>query len=150
MPLPPQSGPTNPTNGRWIIENLIAFTLLGLPHVPACRVHPQATKSLSTTLTLSITTLTLLARLKHSNELWSWWTRKHKTTLNQKSITRVILNVGSNRSWIRQGTSRRSSTDKPGTSSKLFPDSLAHYYVQGIDPPRGLFFSSIAIYDPEG
>ena len=64
MPLPPQSGPTNPTNGRWITKNLVSITLLGLQHVSACRVYPQATKSLSTTLTLSITTFNYASKIK--------------------------------------------------------------------------------------
>ena len=64
MPLPSQLGPTSPTNWRWITENLVAITLLGLPHVPACRVHPQATKSLSTMLTLSITTFNSASKIK--------------------------------------------------------------------------------------
>ena len=64
MPLPSLPGPTNPTNGRWITKNLVSITLLGLPHVPACRVHPQATKSLSTMLTLSITTFNSSSKIK--------------------------------------------------------------------------------------
>ena len=78
MPLPSQLGPTSPTNRRWITENLVAITLLGLQHVPAYRVHPQVTRSLSTTLTLTITTFTPTSKDKSTQT--SCDPNKHQST----------------------------------------------------------------------
>jgi hypothetical protein len=55
--------------------------------------------------------------------------------VNQKLITRDILEASSGRTWIHQGTSHRESTDRPA----LPPNSsltlyLTIFYLQRIDP----------------
>ena len=62
--------------------------------------------------------------------------------MNQKLITREILEPSSSRTWIRQGTSHRESTDRPA----LPPNSsltlyLTIFYLQRIAPNVENYFS---------
>ena len=68
-------------------------------------------------------------------------------TLDYKSITKDLSGTASSRTWIRQGTSRRESTNKPGTFCKLFPRSLSLYFLCTKNRAyyRRLFFSLIVI-----
>ena len=54
---------------------------------------------------------------------------KQDAYLNQKLITREILEASSDRTWIHLGTSHREHR-QANTSSKLFPHSPSHYYLQ--------------------
>jgi hypothetical protein len=60
---------------------------------------------------------------------------KHDTYLNQKSITRDVLEASLGRTWFHQGTSCRDSTDRPA----LPPNSsltlyLTIFYIRRADP----------------
>jgi len=65
---------------------------------------------------------------------------KQDAYLNQKLITREVSEANSNRTWIRQGTSRRESTDRPA----LPPNYFLTLYLTIIYKTRsygGLIFS---------
>jgi hypothetical protein len=66
--IPLQPGPTRPTDGRWTIEDSTRLSPSRSTTDPECRVHPRVVESPSTMLILTITTLTLLARIKALNE----------------------------------------------------------------------------------
>ena len=66
---------------------------------------------------------------------------KQDAYLNQKLITREILEARSSRTWIHQGTSRRESTDRPALPPN---SSLTLYLTISIYKTRsygGLIFS---------
>ena len=105
--------------------------------------------SLSTMLTLTINTLLPLCRdkaLKKSckpNEQY-----KQDAYLNQKLITREILEASLGRTWIHQGTSHRESTDRPAPPL----NSSLTLYLTIIYKTRsygGLIFSWFAGSDPD-
>ena len=99
--------------------------------------------SRSITLTIMINTLLSLEQKYSSQKSREPDEQyKHNAYLTQKLITRDISKASSSRTWIRQGTSHKKSTDRPSPPPN---SSLTLYLTISIHRTRyyrGLIFSS--------
>jgi hypothetical protein len=86
------------------------------------------TYTIDTTLTPRATRIKVLKKSRDPDKQY-----KHETYLNQKLIIRYVSEASSSRTWTREGTSRRESTDRPTLPpNSSFTLYLTIFYLQKI------------------